>query len=60
MNRLTVTAKFHVVHGWRSRKELRSGDATAHNVPARLPRVAKLMALAIRFKGLVRDGVVAG
>ena len=59
MNRLTVTAKFHVVRGQRSRKELRPGDAPARDVPARLPRVAKLMALAIRFEGLVRDGVVA-
>lgn len=59
MNRLTVTAKFHVVRGQRSRKELRPGDAPARDVPARLPRVAKLMALAIRFEGMVRDGVVA-
>lgn len=59
MNRLTVTAKFHVVRGQRSRKELRPGNAPAQDVPARLPRVAKLMALAIRFEGLVRDGVVA-
>lgn len=58
MNRLTVTAKFHVVRGQRSRKELRPGDAPARDVPARLPRIAKLMALAIRFEGLVRDGVV--
>ncbi|MEZ6054813.1 MAG: hypothetical protein R3C02_26155 [Planctomycetaceae bacterium] len=28
-------------------------------MPPWLPRVAKLMALAIRFEGLVRDGVVA-
>jgi len=59
MNRLTVTAKFHVVRGQRSRKELRPGDAPARDVPARLPRIAKLMALAIRFEGLVREGVVA-
>lgn len=59
MNRLTVTAKFHVVRGQRSRKELRPGDAPTRDVPARLPRVAKLMALAIRFEGLVRKGVVA-
>jgi hypothetical protein len=59
MNRLTVTAKFHVVRGQRSRKEIRPGDAPARDVPARLPRIAKLMALAIRFEGLVRDGVVA-
>ena len=59
MNRLTVTAKFHVVRGQRSRKELRPGDAPARDVPARLPRIAKLMALAIRYEGFVRDGVVA-
>ena len=27
--------------------------------PGRVPRVARLMALAIRFEGLIRDGVVA-
>ena len=44
--------------GKRSRKELREGGAA--EVPAgRVPRVAKLMALAIRFDQLIRDGVVA-
>lgn len=35
-------------------------DATAAPTPAgRIPRVSRLMALAIRFEGLLRDGVVS-
>lgn len=35
------------------------GDAATHANDGRVPRVSKLMALAIRFDGLLRDGVVA-
>ena len=55
---LTVRREFHVGRGKRSRKEVREGGAV--EVPAgRVPRVARLMALAIRFDQLIRDGVVA-
>src|SRR4051812_17748103 len=54
----TVKNTIHFGTGSRSRKELRIGNAPAA-VPARVPRVAKLMALAIRFEQLVRDGDVA-
>ncbi len=53
----TVERPFHVVRGGRSRKEMRNGEAK-HVPKSRVPRVTKLMALAIRFDGLIRDGVV--
>jgi hypothetical protein len=59
MNALTVTAKVHFARGRRTMKVLQLGEAPAPPVPARLPRVAKLMALALRYEGLIRDGVVA-
>lgn len=59
MNELTVTAKVHFARGRRTQKEIQSGGTPERNVPDRLPRIAKLMALAIRYEGFVRDGVVA-
>ncbi len=34
-------------------------DEATHASDGRVPRISKLMALAIRFEGLLRDGVVA-
>lgn len=59
MKSVTVESKVHFVRGSRTRKEMRSGDSPVPPVPGRLPRITKLMALAIRFEGLVRDRVVA-
>jgi len=59
MQELTVTTKVHFTRGRRSKKEFQNGAAPNGTVPPRLPRIAKLMALAIRFEGLVRDGTVA-
>ena len=55
---MTVTANVHFGTGRRSRKELKTGEKPVPPA-ARIPRVAKLMALAIRFDQLIRDGVVA-
>ncbi len=41
------------------RKELREGAAPARRAPGRVPRVAKLLALAHRFERLVREGEFA-
>jgi hypothetical protein len=55
---ITIERRFHVKSGKKGRKGLRDGAAA--KIPSgRVPRVAKLMALAIRFDGLIRDGVVA-
>jgi hypothetical protein len=59
MNQLTVTAKVHFTRDRRTKKKLELGEAPEAPVPDRLPRVAKLMALALRYEGFVRDGVVA-
>ncbi|MBI1900557.1 MAG: hypothetical protein HYS13_05520 [Planctomycetia bacterium] len=60
MNRgITVNRKFHVTQRRRGAKELRPGEAAPTPAPGRVPRIARLMALAIRFDRLIREGVVA-
>ena len=55
---LKVTRKFHVARRQHGRKQL--DDGVAADVPAgRVPRIARLMALAIRCDQLIRDGVIA-
>jgi hypothetical protein len=54
---ITIERKVHFRHGRRSRKELRDGEAKAV-ATGRVPRVSRMMALAIRFEGLIRDGIV--
>jgi hypothetical protein len=54
---MRVERKFHVRRGRRSGRHI--GVAGANNTsPARIPRVSRLMALAIRFDSLIRDGAV--
>jgi hypothetical protein len=56
-SQLTVTREFHVSRRHFGQKQFRDGATKA--VPAgRIPRVARLMALAIRGEKLIRDGVV--
>ena len=55
---ITVTANVHFGVGRWSRKKIKAGSKPTPP-GARVPRVAKLMALAIRFDQLIRDGVVA-
>ena len=57
MSKMTVTRQFHVRTEGRGRKRVRRGPEPAAD--DRVPRVAKLMALAIQFDQLIRDGVVA-
>lgn len=55
---LTVTRQFHVARRQHGRKQLRGGEVPA--VPAgRVPRIARLMALAIRCARLIQDATVA-
>ena len=53
---ITTTARF-VVPG--RERPLTAGNASQPVSPGRVPRVARLMALAIRFDGLVREGAVS-
>jgi hypothetical protein len=56
---ITIQRKVHFQHGRRGRKQLREGENAARVSGGRVPRVSRLMALAIRFDQLIRDGVVA-
>ena len=57
---IQLQTKVYFRCGRSGRKHLRTGEPpTDSAVPGRVPRVSRLMALAIRFDGLVRDGVVA-
>lgn len=58
---LTVEAEFHFERRGRgSRRVLEPGAAPLTNRPVgRLPRITRLMALAIRFDELIRSGEVA-
>ena len=58
---LTVTRKIHFSLRNKGRRELRPGpQPVPDHVPAgRVPRVARLMALAIRFDDLIRSGAIS-
>ncbi len=57
---ITFQTKVHFRAGRNGRKHLEAGATPAPPVaPGRLPRVSRMMALAIRFDGLIREGVVA-
>jgi hypothetical protein len=55
---IKVRTEVHFAYEPRGRKALKQGAAPAAPAPGRVPRVAKLLALAHRFDGLVREGVV--
>lgn len=56
---ITIERKVHFQQGRRGRKELREGDDPTPAMPVgRVPRVSRLMALAIRLDQLIRDGEV--
>ena len=57
----TVECKIHLKGGRRGRKKLREGEAPPAPkpvTPGNVPRISRLMALAIRFDGLIRAGQV--
>jgi hypothetical protein len=56
---LSVECDVHFRQRYRGRKEMQAGADTRPALPpGRIPRVSRLMALAIRFDGLVRSGAV--
>ena len=58
---LTIQCRFHVDTRSRGRKQLQAGEPPRPAcAPGRVPRVARLLALAHRFEGLLREGVVEG
>lgn len=52
---LTIQTKVHFRSGARSKKELRTGEQRAPMPVGRTPRISRLMALAIRIDGLVKN-----
>jgi hypothetical protein len=59
MNSITIQSKVHFRRGRRSKRELREGEERSPVPTGVVPRVSRLMALAIRFDALIRDGTVA-
>src|SRR5262245_9323224 len=58
---LTIECDFHIDRGARGRKGLGAGPpAPGATTTGRVPRVARLLALANRFEGLIRAGQVEG
>src|SRR2546430_1594382 len=56
---MTIQCPFHIGTRARGRKQLNAGEApTPACAPGRVPRVAKLLALAHRFETLLREGAV--
>ena len=58
MSELTVKSNVHFGTGRRSKKELRQGAPKRSPTSAKVPRVARLMGLAIKFEQMVRDAEV--
>jgi len=56
---ITIQRKVHFRQGRRGRKELKQGESASSTSGGRVPRVSRLMALAIRFDQFIRDGAVA-
>jgi hypothetical protein len=57
MNAYTVSRKIHFQNSRRSKKTIRPGEKPKRKT-ARTPRISKLMALAIHFEQMLRDGDV--
>lgn len=55
----TVVRPIHFVRRGRRTKAVSAPDVAPRALPSRVPRVARLMALAIHFEGMLRKGVVA-
>ena len=53
MNAVEREVRFHVGRGVKSEKQVRKGDAKP--VQDKVPRIARLMALAIHFDRLIRE-----
>lgn len=54
---LTVTRKIHFATRAKGRREILPGPEPVRDLPTvRIPRISRLMALAIHFDGLIRDG----
>ena len=55
---LTVTKSVHFRRGRKGKRVIKEGAAPTPSDPGRVPRITRLMALAIHMEGLVRSGEV--
>jgi hypothetical protein len=55
----TVVRTIHIARKARRKRVVLGPEAPKAELPGRVPRVARLMALAIKYDGLLRKGVVA-
>jgi hypothetical protein len=59
MTDLTVTKKIHFSMANKGKREIKPGPQPVRDLPsARVPRIARLMALAIKFDRMIADGLV--
>ena len=58
MSGLKVKRKLHGTRGQRGRQEIHGGDSPVPLPEGRVPRISRLMALAIHLEQLVQDGGV--
>jgi hypothetical protein len=56
---MTIACQVHFQRQFRGRRQMDAGPEPPARVPGRVPRVARLMALAIRFEEQVRTGLLA-
>ena len=59
MSSLTVTKKIHFATAGKGKREIKPGPAPVRDTPTgRVPRISRLMALAIKFDHLVTTGAI--
>ena len=57
--KLTVMKKVHFANAKRGRRQIKPGPKRIKDTPSgRVPRIARLMALAIKFEKMIADGLV--
>ena len=54
----SIKMKVHFAAGQRGHRVLRKGKQPKHSKSTRLPRITRLMALALRYEGLLEQGLV--
>ncbi len=59
MNDLTVTKRIHFSIAGKGKRQIKPGPAPVNDTPdGRVPRISRLMALAIKFDQMIADGLV--
>lgn len=56
----SISLEVHIAPGRCGHKKIRTGKKPKHTTPNRLPRITKLMALAIKYEQLLDSGQIEG